>query len=148
MLETPLTHPEILAALARAGHGSQVLIADGNYPASTTLGPSAQLVSLNLRPGLLSVPDVLEPLAATIPIEAAHVMATLTEGPYAVDGDPPAWADYRRLLRSSACRGELATIERMAFYEAARSPDVALVIQTGDQNWYANLLLTIAARQP
>ena len=48
MLKTPLIHPDILRALGRAGHGSQILIADGNYPAGTTLGPNAELVSLNL----------------------------------------------------------------------------------------------------
>ena len=52
MLLTPLLHPEINAVLAAAGHHSKVLIADGNYPASTTLGPNAKLVSLNLAPGV------------------------------------------------------------------------------------------------
>ena len=50
MLKNRLLHPDILAALGRAGHGSKVLIADGNYPFSTTLGPNAMLVSLNLSP--------------------------------------------------------------------------------------------------
>jgi L-fucose mutarotase/ribose pyranase (RbsD/FucU family) len=31
----------------------------------------------------------------------------------------------------------------MTFYEAGRQPDVALVIQTGEQRIYGNLLLTI-----
>ncbi len=38
MLKTKLTHPEILQALARAGHGSRVLIADGDYPVGTMIG--------------------------------------------------------------------------------------------------------------
>jgi len=50
MLKHELLHPKILEVIARAGHSSQVLIADGNYPASTTLGPKAELVSLNLSP--------------------------------------------------------------------------------------------------
>jgi RbsD / FucU transport protein family. len=36
MLKTRLLHPEILAALGEAGHGAQVLIADGNYPSRPT----------------------------------------------------------------------------------------------------------------
>ena len=35
MLYSTLTHPNILRALAAAGHGSQILIADGNYPLAT-----------------------------------------------------------------------------------------------------------------
>ena len=32
MLKTKLLQPEILGILGMAGHGTQVLIADGNYP--------------------------------------------------------------------------------------------------------------------
>ena len=46
MLKGKLIHPDILAALGQAGHGSRILIADGNYPFSTKLGPVAKLVSL------------------------------------------------------------------------------------------------------
>jgi len=38
MLKTQLLHPDILAIIARAGHHGKILIADGNYPASSTLG--------------------------------------------------------------------------------------------------------------
>ena len=74
MLKHTLLHPEITAILARAGHHSKVLIADGNYPASNTLGPNAQLVSLNLSPGVVSCTQVLSALLAALPIEAANTM--------------------------------------------------------------------------
>ena len=38
MLNGPLLHPDILRSLARSGHHSKVLIADGNYPAATKRG--------------------------------------------------------------------------------------------------------------
>ena len=50
MLTTRLLHPEILAALGEAGHGAQVLIADGNYPLATRSNPDAYRVFLNLEP--------------------------------------------------------------------------------------------------
>jgi L-fucose mutarotase len=37
----------------------------------------------------------------------------------------------------------LVTHERFAFYEMARQSDVSLVIATGEQRVYANLLLVI-----
>ena len=55
MLKHTLIHPEINAILGRAGHHSKILIADGNYPASTKRGPNASLVCLNLSPGLVTV---------------------------------------------------------------------------------------------
>ncbi len=51
MLRSELIHPQISAILAKAGHSSKVLIADGNYPACSAIGPRAELVSLNLAPG-------------------------------------------------------------------------------------------------
>ncbi len=143
MLKTSLIHPQILEALGRAGHGSKILIADGNYPFSTKLGPNAALVNLNLSPGVVNCTQALEALAASVPIEAAAVMETLKEGPYAMSEDPDIWADFRRILGSAGYTGKLEQIERFAFYDAAGTADVALTIATAEQRIYANLLLTI-----
>lgn len=143
MLAYPLLHPEILAALGRAGHGAKVLIADGNYPSSTTLGPNARLVSLNLSPGVVSGPQVLAALASAIPIEAAGVMQYATSGPEGLTTDPPIWARYAQILHDAGVDVDLERIERFAFYEASRGRDVALTIATGELALYANLMLRI-----
>jgi RbsD / FucU transport protein family len=74
MLRFPLIHPPLLAALGAAGHGARVLLADANYSHSTNIGPRATLIHLNLRPGLVTVDQVLEPVLASVPIEAVTVM--------------------------------------------------------------------------
>ena len=74
MLYGPMTHPQFLRALAAAGHGSKVLLADANYPHTTGVNPRCELVSLNLAPGLLDVSQVLDVLKETIPIERAEIM--------------------------------------------------------------------------
>jgi len=77
MLKGKLIHPQILEALGRAGHGSQVLIADGNYPASTKLGPKATLVNLNLSPGLVNCTQVLEALVSDLrDMRPDHIVVT------------------------------------------------------------------------
>ncbi len=143
MIKSQLVHPNISAALARAGHGSKVLISDGNYPHWTKRGVNAEVVYLNLRPGLPTVTDVLEVLVTSIPIEAAAIMDTLKTGPYAMKTDPEIWAEFTQILRSTDCKGKLAKIERFKFYDTAGAPDVCLTIATGEQRIYANLLLTI-----
>jgi L-fucose mutarotase len=148
MLKSSLLQPQILEALGRAGHSSKILIADGNYPASTRLGPNARLVSMNLMPGVITCTQALEALLSAVPIEAAAGMQYATTGPYALKEDPPIWSDFRRLLAASSSGVELTTIERFAFYDAAGAPDVALTIQTADQRIYANLLLTIGVVKP
>ncbi len=125
-----------MQALGGAGHGAKVLISDGNFPHSTGSNYYAKKVFLNLAPGLLTVTAVLEVIATAIPVEAVEVMAT-------ADGSEPLiWAEFRALLPGH----RLEPRERWAFYEAARSSDVALVIATGEQRIYANILLTIGVR--
>lgn len=137
MLRTDLIHPQLLGALGRAGHGSKVLLADGNFPFGTGAAAGAERIYLNLAPGLLDVEQVLRVLVTAIPIEAAEVMLP-------PDGtEVPAVAGYRDLLNDVPFAGH----DRLAFYEAARHPDVAVVIATGDQRVYANLLLTIGVRR-
>jgi len=146
MLKSKLIHPQISQTLAQAGHHAKVLIADGNYPASSTLGPNARLISLNLSPGVVTCTQVLEALVEAIPLEGANTMMYETTGPYALDADPPAWADYRRVLGKSCPGLKLSPIEKWDFYKAVATPDHVLTIQTGDQQRFANLLLTIGVR--
>ncbi len=146
MLKHHLLQPEISSILARAGHTSKILIADGNYPASSTLGPRAQLVSLNLSPGVVSCTQVLEAIASAIPLEAAETMKPDATGPYAMKTDPPIWDEFRRILQAAKNPLELKPLERAQFYAAVQSPAVVLIIHTADQRIFANLLLTIGVR--
>jgi L-fucose mutarotase len=134
-----LLHPEILRALAGAGHGAQVLIADGNYPFSTNSNPGAARVYLNLAPGLINATDALRVIAGAIPIESAHVMQP------ADASEPPVFAEFRGLLPEGM---ELQPLERFAFYAASREPSICLVVATGEQRVYANILLTIGVVPP
>ena len=73
-------------------------------------------------------------------------MQTETDGPYALDGDPPVWADYRVTMQNAGLGIELQPTEKWAFYEAVSTPDHVLTIQTADQQRYANILLTLGVR--
>lgn len=138
MLKTQLLHPEILEALGGSGHGGKVLIADGNYPFVTRANPAAKRVYLNFTHGKLNVVEILEVLVGAIPIESADVM-TPDSGE-----EPGIFADFRRLLPEL----ELKKNGRFAFYDLARDPDCCLVIATGEQRIYANILLTIGVVPP
>ena len=148
MLKHQLIHPEINAILGRAGHHAKVLIADGNYPASSTLGPNATLISLNLMPGVVSCTQVLEALVSALPIEAANTMGIPADDPYALGGDPPIWNDYRRIFQTAKLEFQLQPIEKWQFYDAVASRDHVLTIQTAEQALWANLLLTVGVRKP
>ncbi len=139
MIDAKLIHPQILNALGKAGHGATILIPDGNYPVATNAHPRAERVYLNLAPGLATVTDVMEAVLSVTPVEAAHVMRR-------DDGaEPSIYADFRRLLPEDV---ELSPLERFAFYDEAKKDNCCLVIATGEQRIYANILLTIGVVAP
>ena len=147
MLRHQLIHPEINEVLGRAGHHGLVLIADGNYPASTKRGPWARVVSLNLAPGIVTCTQVLRTLLTAIPVEQVAVMGIPPDDPYAQHGQPPAWEEYRSILREASLRLELKEILKWEFYEAVASVDHVLTVQTADCALWANVLLTIGCRE-
>jgi L-fucose mutarotase len=146
MLKTTLLHPDILRIVARGGHHSKILIADGNYPAATKKGPNAELVCLQLTPGVPTVVQVLRTLLHALPIDHANTMGIPPDDPYAQHGDPPVWAEYRNIIDESGAKLTLEPILKWDFYQQVESPDHILTIQTADQALWANVLLTLGCR--
>ena len=146
MLKTTLLHPEILRICARAGHHSKILIADGNYPASTKRGPNAELVCLQVLPGIPTVAQVLQALLATVPVDHINTMGIPPDDPYAKFGEPPAWGEFRTLAQAAGLPATIEPISKWDFYTAVESPDHVLTIQTADQALWANVLLTLGCR--
>jgi len=134
MLKGNLLHPDILRALAAAGHGSKILIADSNYPIATHTGPNADVAFLNLAPGKLKVTEVLKAILGAVPVEAAEVMLP-------ADGlEPAIFKEFRTQIGPLV---EMEKLSREDFYEVARSDDLCLAIATGEQRIYACIILTI-----
>jgi len=167
MLKTTLLHPEILRACARAGHHAKILIADGNYPASTKRGPHAEVVCVQLTPGVPTVAQVLRAVLSAVPVDALNTMGIPADDPYAKfgspreietsdsrcdsprlisRGEPPAWAEFRALAKEAGIAAPITPIAKWDFYKAVESPDHALTIQTADQALWANVLLTVGCR--
>lgn len=133
MLKTPVIHPTIMEALARSGHFAQVVIADGNLPVGAMTGPNSTTVHLNFRPGLLDALTVLEGILEVCPVQGAIVMEKPTEANAEIH------EAYKKLL------GDVTwdEMERWSFYDKIRDPNTTLIIQTGEQRRFANLILTV-----
>ena len=148
MLKHQLIHPKLNDVLGRAGHHAKILIADGNYPASTKKGSNAEVVCLNLSPGVVTVAQVLRAVLSAVPVDAVNTMGIPADDPYAAQGEPSVWAEYRQVLKEARLKLKLEPILKWDFYKAVESPDHVLTIQTGDQALWANVLLTLGCRQP
>lgn len=134
MLKTKLLHPEILSALGSNGHGSRILIADGNYPFTTGVPEKACKVFLNLAPGMFSVPDVLKIINDAIQIESYLIMLPPDETPQSIHDE------FLNILGDSI---PVTKVKRFDFYNEARSADTFLVIATGEIRRFANILITV-----
>lgn len=128
--------PQLLAALDALGHGDELVLADGNFPAQS-VGRNALVVRADGH----GVPALLDAVLTLMPLDQ------YTEKPAAlmavVPGDdctPTIWDEYRALL---AKHGEdpaaVEMIERFAFYERAKHASV--IVATGEKAIYANILL-------
>jgi L-fucose mutarotase len=146
MLKHQLIHPQLNAILGKAGHHGKILIADGNYPVSSKKGPNAEIVNLNLMPGVVNCAQVLQAILSAVPIDEIFTMMYTTDDPYALEADPPVWEDYRQVIAATGLALPLKPIEKWNFYEAVATPDHILTVQTGDRQRYANLLLSIGVR--
>ena len=146
MLKHLLLHPQINAILGRAGHHARVLIADGNYPASTKKGPNAELVCLNLMPGVVTCAQALRAVLSAVVVDEINTMMYEASDPYALSQDPPVWDEYRAVIRQAGLGLPLVPIKKWDFYQAVETPDHVLTIQTADVQPFANLLLTVGCR--
>jgi L-fucose mutarotase len=136
VLNTPIAHPQILEALASAGHKSLVLVADAFFAAMTTTGPNSARVYLNLEAGYPTVPHVVDLIARMVPIEKLTTMRT----PDNISSDVS--TEVVNLLGRSV---DHEAVDRSDFYKLARSTDLALCIVTGDTRRFANAMLRIGS---
>lgn len=133
MLKEKLIHPGLIHQLALCGHGSRILIADGNYPLAQKSGDSKKIY-LGLCPGIPKVTDVLSAVCSVCEIEKVQVM--LPE-----DGkEPEIFKEFRKELPEI----ELEGMGRYEFYHACMEEgSLAVAVSTGEKRTFANILLTI-----
>lgn len=129
---------DLLKALCDMGHGDELVIADANFPGESV---AKRLIRC---PGI-SGTDLLRAIAPLIPLDAYSpapaLVMQLTDSDRAKGmPDPAIWGEYEAILRQHyGADTRVNTIERYAFYERAKA--AYLVIQTGEERIYGNLLL-------
>lgn len=126
--------PQLVKTLMEMGHGDEIVIADGNFPAET-IGKRV------IRCDGHGVTELLDAIMQLFPLD------TYTEKPVmlmeVVPGDPVVptiWDDYKAVINKyepENCKIEM--IERFAFYERAKT--AYAVVATGEEAIYANIIL-------
>ena len=132
----PILSPELLRVLCEMGHGDELVIGDGNFPAES-VGADAIVIRADGH----GVPELLDAILSVLPLDQ------YSEKPVAlmevVPGDPVVptiWNTYKELLHKhdpEHCAIEMT--ERFAFYERAKG--AYAIIASGETAIYANILL-------
>lgn len=129
--------PDLLKALAEMGHGDELVIADGNFPAER-LGKDATVVRADGH----GVPEIFDAVLHLIPldtyVDAPVGLMQVVEGDTC--GTPTIWQEYENILKKhEPDNNKIEFIERFAFYDRAK--DAQLIIATGEEAIYANVIL-------
>lgn len=124
--------PELLKILCEMGHGDEIVIGDGNFPAASN---AKRLIRMDGH----GVPEILDAVLKLIPLDTyvespAMLMAT-TKG----DPTPEIWAKYEDIITKNNGETNISQIERFKFYERTR--EAYAVIATSESALYANIIL-------
>ena len=130
----PLISPQLLKILMEMGHGYEIVIADGNFPAASIAQRLVRADGHGVCPLIESILKLF-PLDIYVP-NPVSLMAVVQGD----DTKPTIWEKYRQIIKSS---GENFTdfefVERFAFYDRAKS--AYAVLATGETALYANIIL-------
>ena len=129
---SPILSPELLKILCEMGHGDEIVIGDGNFPAASN---AKRLV----RCDGLGVPEILDAILRLFPLD------TYVESPVALmatgagEETPAIWKTYGEIVQKYNGDTKIEQIERFAFYERARN--AYAVIASSETAIYANVIL-------
>lgn len=130
----PVISPELIYTLLEMGHGDEIVLADGNFPAAAN---AQRLVRCDGH----DVPELLEAMLKFFPLDI------YVDNPVAlmavVPGDntkPTIWEEYRKIIKASGEKfSDFDFVERFAFYE--RAQEAYAVVATSEKALYANIIL-------
>lgn len=128
-----LLSPDLLHALASAGHGDRIAIVDANFPAASTARRLVPLHGATATAALVAVLSVLP--VDTFEPDPVVVMAVVDHP----EQTPEAVAEFTRVLASAGIAPP-ARLPRHDFYRAVK--EAYAVVQTGERRLYGNIMLT------
>jgi L-fucose mutarotase len=131
---SPLISPKLLKILMEMGHGDEIVIADGNFPA-------ASVAQRLVRSDGNGCSELLEAILKLFPLDQyvehpVALMAVVPGDPY----QPVIWDEYREIVQKNEPQlTDFEYVERFAFYERARK--AYAVLASSEKALYANIIL-------
>ena len=124
--------PELLKILDEMGHGDEIVIGDGNFPAAS----NAQRL---IRCDGHNVPELLDAILKLMPLDTYVDSPVMLMQTTKNDPTPTIWAEYQEIVDKHNGETEMSQIERFAFYDRAK--EAYAIIATSEMALYANVIL-------
>lgn len=119
---------ELLKTLCEMGHGDEIVIVDGNFPAE-------KFGKRVIRADGIGGTAMLEAVLSLIPHFILMRLMECDEGKI----DPVIWEEYKEIAEKHDKNVKIGNIDRFAFYERAKT--AFSVIATGEEAVHANIIL-------
>ncbi|XP_055327212.1 fucose mutarotase-like [Paramacrobiotus metropolitanus] len=132
--------PELLCVLGQMGHGDEIVLADANFPSSSTCRNGAK----EIRADGQNIPELLKSIMQLFPLD------TYDKPAYVMDLEPqdkarnlptPIWKEFERIINEAepGRQLEVTKLERFKFYEKAKG--AFAVVVTSEAALYGNIIL-------
>lgn len=128
---------DLLKALCDMGHGDKLVIVDANYPAFTMGKRVIQYPAVKAT-------DLLKAIVKIFPLDHIEkspvILMNMTEEDQKIMSSPAIWGDFSEIINDEfGSSFVIDKVSREEFYEKSR--DSYLIIQTGEERLYGNILL-------
>jgi L-fucose mutarotase len=129
-----LLGPDFLATLRAMGHGDEIVIADGSFPAQTL---AKRLICMEAA----DLPRMLKAVLSVMPVDESEPDPVVG---MEVIGEPDAIVPAHEAIQNALdtlpdAAIKLTRVERFAFYERAK--EAFAIIATGETLFYGNVII-------
>ena len=130
----PLLTPDLLYVLRAMGHGDEIAIVDGNFPAESW-GPEL------VRVDGAGAPAVLDAVLSVMSLDPDFEIAAFRPNVPGEDGkDLPIFVEFDKIVKKhEGKKAKLGALERPAFYE--RSRKAYAIVATSERRFHGNVIL-------
>jgi L-fucose mutarotase len=129
----PILSPDLIKILMEMGHGDEIVIGDGNFPASSF---AKRLINCDGH----GIPELLDAILPFFPLDYAVDKPIIL---MAVQNDmnrPPIWDQYYEIVnKNNPSIKEFQHLERFSFYERAKN--AYAIVSTSEKARFANTIL-------
>jgi L-fucose mutarotase len=130
----PILSPHLLKTIAEMGHGDELVLADGNFPAES-------MGQRTVRADGHGNAELLEAILTLYPIDTFQddVVLLMQKVP-GHDIEVPIWDTFKEIVsRKAPEASEPVFLDRFAFYDRAKQ--AYAIVASGETALYANVIL-------